>query len=178
MLINYFKIAFRILWNSKTFSLINIFGLAIGLAASLMILQYISFEQSFDQFHKQKDNLYFLSMIWDMPDGTQNNMQNCHPTIGPLFERELPEIEEYCRIFDWGKQNSAMVSSFSGEAPIVFYDDESIVVDKNFFEIFSFVILEGDPRTVLENPNSIVITQSTANKYFPGESAMGKRLAV
>jgi putative ABC transport system permease protein len=156
---NYFKTAWRNLMKNKTFSLINIAGLSIGMAACLLILQYVSFQLSFDQFNKNAPNIYRV-----VNDRYQNGKLVQHGTItysaiGKAMQDDFPEVINHTR-----------VEPFSGQ--IVTYgnkkigDQEVLAVDNSFLSMFSYSIIAGDKVTGLQNPNSIILTETLARKIF------------
>lgn len=159
MLQNYFTIALRNVSKNKVFSAINIFGLSIGLAACLLIFQFVSFELSYDKFHDKFDRIYRITN-----DRFQNGKLIQHgtityPTIGPVMAKDYPEVEMYTRIFP------------SGELTVVvddkpFREDYCHLVDEYFLFVFDFPLLAGDRATALKDPYTIVLTESLANKYY------------
>ena len=167
MLKNYFKVAFRSLLRNKGFSVINILGLAIGMASAAIILLWVQNEISYDRFHDKDKRLF---EIWqnDLRDG---GLQSGTPTpqlLGPALKKDYPEIENAARI-GWNQY-------------ILFgYQNKSVKVngtwaDPSFLTMFSFPLLKGDPKTALLDPHSIVLTQSAAKKLFGDENPMGKVL--
>src|SRR4051794_4027152 len=159
MLRNYFKTAWRNLMKNKTFSLINIAGLSIGMAACLLILQYVSFQLSFDQFNKNAPDIYRV-----VNDRYQNGKLEQHGTItysaiGKAMQDDFPEVI-----------NHARVEPFSEE--VITYGDKKIgdlnvlAVDNSFLSMFSYQIIAGDAINGLRNPNSIFLTETLARKIF------------
>lgn len=157
---NYFTIAYRNVLNNKIFSAINVFGLAIGLAACLLIFQFVSFELSFDTFHDKFDRTYRVTN-----DRFQNGKLIQHgtimyPTIGPTMAKDYPEIEEYTRIMPTGDMDNVRIEEE------LFHAGETHFADENFLSVFSFPLLTGDRATALKLPFSVVLTMSTAKKFF------------
>ena len=159
MLRSYLTIAFRNVIKNKVFSLINIFGLAIGLAACLLIFQFVSFELSYDNFNEKLDRTYRITN-----DRFQNGKLIQHgtimyPTIGPTMAKDFPEIEEYTRLMPGGNLNIKINDkNFRG--------DNCHFADERFFSVFSFKVLAGDRPSMLKAPYSAVLTAETAEKYF------------
>ncbi len=155
---NYVTIAFRNVLKNKVFSAINIFGLGIGLAACLLIFQFVSFELSYDQFNEKYDRIYRITN-----DRFQNGKLIQHgtityPTIGAAMMKDYPEIEEYTRIIPGGEMNARIdTKNFRG--------DETFFVDERIFNIFSFPVLAGDTRALKEK-YAVVLTAHVAKKYF------------
>jgi putative ABC transport system permease protein len=156
---NYFVIAYRNVLKNKTFSAINVIGLAIGLAACLLIFQFVSFELSYDRFHEKFDRIYRVTN-----DRFQNGKLIQHgtimyPTIGPVMARDYEEIEEYTRLMPAGE----MTVKASDR---IFTGDEAHFADEHFFSVFSFPFIAGQRSVALKERHSIVLTAHVAKKYF------------
>lgn len=170
MLTNYLKIALRNIRKQKFYSFINILGLTIGLASSILIGLYILDELSFDHFHAKGEQIYRMNLHGKL--GGQDILTTS--TCGPMAEAlvaEIPEVSEATRTWSRGE------SVFRYEDKI-FSEDDLFAADSNFFEVFSFKLLAGDPKTALKEPNSIVLTQSIANKYFGEFEGLNKTLEI
>src|SRR5687768_12324551 len=157
MLRNYITIAFRNVAKNKVFSAINIFGLSIGLAACLLILQFVSFELSYDRFHDNFDRIYRVTN-----DRFQNGKLIQHgtityPTIGPTMAKDFPEIERHTRLMPGGDLNVRIDDKD-------FRGDRCHFADEHFLSVFRFVLLAGDRSTALKEPRSIVLTEALAKK--------------
>jgi len=168
MLKNYFLIAFRNIFKNIGFSLINILGLSVGIAATLLILLWVQDELSFDRFHENADNLY------QVEENQYYSGEIYHVTVtpypsGPVWKEEIPEIKDACR-YQWP---SGMLFRYQEKA---FYEDGCIAVDQSFFSMFSFPIIKGDKETLLTEPFSAVLTDEAAKKYFGDEDPLGKTL--
>ncbi len=166
---NYFKIAFRNIYNSKIYSFINIAGLAIGLACFILITIFIKNELSYDNFHKKADRIYRPVEI-QFPPGV--GVQHVAVTMGPLapaLKNDFPEILDACRIKPIG-------STFCKLGDKGFYENEAGYADPATFRIFTIPFVEGDSATALNDLNSIVISQEIAKKYFGNEDPLGKTL--
>lgn len=164
MLRNYFTIAFRNVAKNKAFSVINIFGLSIGLAAYLLIFQFVSFELSYDKFHDKFDRIYRVTN-----DRFQNGKLIQHgtityPTIGPTMAKDFPEIEAYTRLMPGGELTVRIDDNR-------FRGDYGHYADEHFLSIFSFDLLAGDRASALKDPYSIVLTERLAKKYFGAEDS-------
>lgn len=169
MLKNYFKTAWRNLLKSKTFSAINIFGLAIGVAAFLLIINYIRFEYSYDDTLNNKERIYRIPMKLSEKDGKVQTFAFTYPALAPAMKKDFPEVEEAVR--------------FRMRSGIVKYKDVKVVENSNIyftdpeiFKIFSFPFEKGNAITAFTELNDAVITASTAKKYFGTEDPMGKSL--
>ncbi|MDP9042224.1 MAG: ABC transporter permease, partial [Bacteroidota bacterium] len=170
MLRNYFKIAWRNLLKNKLYSLVNIGGLTTGITCCLLIGLYLQNETSYDRFHKNAGRIVRATTEYTI-NGTVNQMGKTGSMAGPRLSQAFPQIESFVRILNF-------------EPYAVMYGEKSFVenrfdfADSNFFQIFSFPLLEGDPSTALKGPLKIVITQQMERKYFGEGKALGKILKV
>jgi putative ABC transport system permease protein len=173
MLKNYFKVAFRNLKRNPGYSVINIAGLAIGMACCILILLWVQDELSFDKFHTNKDQLY--RVITQDQDARGDTGNSTIPySLAPILKQEFPEITEFTRYQDL----SWLINcSFSYDEK-KFYEPEFFLADPSFFQMFSFTFLKGDPKSALQDPHSIVLTEDTAHKYFGDEEPLGKVLKI
>lgn len=168
MIKNYLKIAWRNVWKNKVFSMINIVGLAIGMAASMVIFLFVFFEKSFDSIHTK--NLYRLDEVQSFPGmvAPQKVALSMFP-MGPTLKEEFPEINDFCRV----RQNQNVPINL-GEKRIEIAN--SLWVDPNFFQLFGFELLEGNKAAVLQEPNTAVLTKESASKIFGNENPIGKSI--
>ena len=166
MLQNYFKIAFRNLARNKAYSAINIIGLSIGLAAAMLILLYTKDEVSYDRFHTNNPSIYRITSKSLTPAGKKDYQQPYTGFLpGPKFQAGVPEIKTFVRYRSNQKDIKQGTEVKSQE---VFYADSS------FFSVFTFPLLQGDPKTALQNPQSVVISSEMAEKNFGTTQALGK----
>ena len=161
MIRNYFTIALRVLFRHKIYPLINLTGLSIGIASALLILVYISDEYSYDNFHNRYQSIYRATMDASF-SGQTHKLAITPNVIVPFFKREFPEIEQGARLYN---------ISMSGPVPVQFNDksfqeDKFYYADAAIFKIFTFPFIKGNPNNALVEPNSIVLTESAAVKYF------------
>ena len=172
MLNNYLKIAFRNLFKSKGYSLINISGLAIGIACSLVILLYVQGEFSYDEFHEDAEDIYRIA--WT---GNSAQTRTPHPMAEEML-RDFPEVIDVVSISPiWGPGLTRPVFTVrNGDK--VFEESGFFSGDTNFFSMFSFKMIEGNPDQALKTIGGLVITESMAQKYFGNESVFGKRLMI
>ncbi len=168
MLFNYLKIAFRNLLKHRGYSLINIAGLAIGMASCLLILLYVSDELSYDRFHRHADRIYRATL-----ESAQGRIEVTPSIVGPLFQREFPEVERMARFYEITKYGAVVV-----QQERIFQEARFWYADSTVFEIFSFPFLLGEAKTALARPNTIVLTQTTAKKYFGAANPIGQTLRV
>lgn len=167
MLKNYIKIAFRTLAKSKSYAIINITGLAISLTASVLLLLWVSDELSYDRMHSKADRIYIAAAAI----GKDQMWPVTNAPLAIFGKAEIPAIEEACRL-----------STFNGRVLLEYgnkkFDELSIYVDPNFFQIFDYKLLEGNPDKPFDDIRSIVLSKTTAEKYFGKEPAMGKVLQI
>jgi len=149
---------------------LNILGLAIGVASSLLILQYVKDELSYDDFHEHAENIYRVQ--YDFVRGGETVFQSAtaFPKVAPAMLAEYPEIENACRLY---LRYGGGVVRYENMA---IKEDNVFTVDQQFFEMFSYPLLQGDRKTVLREPNTAVIEEETARKYFGDADPMGKRI--
>ncbi|MGZ3931552.1 MAG: ABC transporter permease [Bacteroidia bacterium] len=170
MITNYLKIAFRNLIKHKGFSFINISGLAIGMAACLLILQYVRFELSYDTFHEKGNRIYRLQQ--NRYDQGKLTTQWAAGTagIGKLIKENFPGVEAIAKA-----TKSRAVTSYKDK---IFREEKIYYANAGFLSTFSYKLLKGDAATALKEPFSLVLTQSTARKYFGDENPMGKIIVL
>src|SRR5580704_658196 len=169
MLKNYFKTAFRNLLHNKIYSFINIAGLSIGLACAMLIMLYIKDEVSYDRFHKNVNRIYRIDKQQKKDDGSLHSGSYTGYFPGPRFTARIPEIQSFVRFepsFADIKTGSDIQSQFIS------------LVDPNFFSVFNFPLLSGNHATALMQPNSVVVTEDMAKKYFGNADIVGKTILI
>jgi putative ABC transport system permease protein len=166
MIANYLKVGFRNILRYKVYSSINLFGLAVGMAASLLIILYIADELSYDRFHKDSDRMFRIGSSGRF-QGNEFKDAVSSPPIAPALIENVPEVESAVRFFWW-----RMMPIRYGDKSFV--EKRVLVADSNFFQFFSFPLISGDRRTALCGTNKVVITESAAKRYFGSENPMGK----
>ncbi|MEP6949775.1 MAG: ABC transporter permease [Ginsengibacter sp.] len=163
---NYFKIAWRNLLRNKTFSIINITGLAIGLCCFLLIALYVLDELSYDKFNLNADRIYRINSFIRF-GGTDLNMSLSSDMTGQVLKKDYPQVEQYTRIFSPG---SKLIKKGN-----VYINEQNVAnVDSTFFDVFTFPAIDGNTSTALNEPNTVVISESAAKKYFGNTGAIGK----
>lgn len=165
---NYFKIAWRNLFRNKVFSFINILGLAIGLASAMLIILYVKDEKGFDHFNKNGDHIYRVAMKAKM-GGVENEMGISGYLQGPRFTKNVPGIKSFVRISD-GTEDIKVGNDI--------HSQELLYVDSNFFSMFTFPLIEGDSKTCLTQPQSIVLSEKAARRQFGSSNAVGKEVMI
>lgn len=168
MLRNYFKIAFRNLRQHKVFSLINIFGLATGMSACLLIYLYVSFELSYDTYHTRANRIY--RVVTHVRTPSEDHFFGAAAAVGPALRHDFPEVLQMARIQSIG----LLVEKDANK----FQEDNILIADSSLFSIFSFPFRKGDPKTALTDPFSVVLSETAARKYFGGADPMGQSLRL
>lgn len=169
MIKNYFKIAWRNLFKHKGYTFINIMGLAVGIAVCVLIFQFVSHELSYDTFHKKSDRIYRVTLHLNQEDLAVT------PSIAsPLLQHKFPSVQAGVRLYASGQFSPVVVK----HAKNIFQERSFGYADSTFFDVFSFKLLRGNPKTALARPNTIVISQSMAHKYFGDEDPVGQALTI
>ncbi|SKC87259.1 ABC transporter permease [Ohtaekwangia koreensis] len=174
---NYLTLAIRNLLKRKLYSFINIAGLAIGVAVCLVILKYVDFELSYDNYHNNASNVYRTVTA----TYTNGEHRGAGPLSGyaqgPLLVADIPEVKTYARTHPM--YGGAVVSNNTGAVePLTFHEENIQFVDSTFFDVFTYNALSGNLATALDKPNSIVVTKTMAKKYFNTEDIVGKPLTI
>ena len=170
MLNNYFKITLRNISRNKMYSGLNIVGLAIGLACCILILLYVHDELSYDRFHDNADSIYRIVPTFTTSERTMYLATNAH-VQGPILKDEFPEVLEYVRFSGYRER----VMEYEN---ISFSEENFVYADESVFDVFSFDMILGNPKEALVNPNTIVLTEEMAEKYFGSDDPMGKSLKI
>lgn len=171
---NYIKIAWRNLSRNKSYAFINIFGLSLGIACSIVIFTLVSYHLSFDTFHKNKDRIYRIVTEWHEEEVGHSK---AIPTpVGKAFRTEYTFGEKTARAVDY---HDALVA-IPGNAETKKFQEESgiLYAEPEFFDIFDFPLVKGNKQNFLSNPNSAAITEKLAKKYFGNEDAMGRTIRI
>lgn len=169
---SYLKTTLRSIKKHVGYSLINIMGLAIGMACCILILLFVFDELSYDKFHENHDRIYRVTRQWFNEDGVVSlHLGQVAPPIGPLLENDFPEIVHAVRIIGAGRLLVGRNANFFQE-PRFFFAEE------DFFDVFTYEMTAGDPTTALRDPMTVVITQEMAQKYFGSENPLGQSITV
>jgi putative ABC transport system permease protein len=171
MILNYLKITFRNIKRNKSFSFINIAGLAVGLACSILIFLWVQDELSFDRFHKNAHRIYRVTTS-GLINKTESEFTLTPLILAETLAQDFPEVEEAMRIF---RLRSIVTVRYKDKA---FTEPRLLLVEKNFFKLFSFPFIQGDPSTALEDPRNLILSRSTALKYFGSENPLGKSIKL
>jgi len=169
---NYLKVALRNLVRHKTFSVINLAGLAVGMAGCILILLLVRSELGYDRFNVNADRIWRVTREWFNEDGASSlHLGHVAPPIAPLLANDFPDIREAVRIMSPG---ALLVSS--GERH--FLEERTLFADENLFDVFTFPLLKGDPSSALKNPYTLVVTEPTARRYFGADDPVGRTLRL
>ena len=171
MLENYLKTALRHLRRNKLYSVLNITGLAIGITCCMLILLYVQDELSFDRFHDRADRVYRVASHFELGDRVMDFATTAH-VQGPMFKQEYPEVESYARFSSYGSRRMVRYEDTT------YAEERFIWADSSVFDIFSFNLTKGNPKDALTQPNTVVLTEDTAEKYFGTENPIGKSLSI
>lgn len=178
MISNYLTIAVRNLLKKKLYSFINISGLALGVAVCLVILRYVDFELSYDSFHVKANDIYRTTTASYRNGEFRNHGITSGYAQGPAILLEIPEVKSYVRTHPM--YGGAVLSYQRPNGDPTTFNEESIQwVDSTFFDVFTYQAIEGNLKTALQKPNSIVLTKKSAERYFQkGEDPLGKLFQV
>lgn len=172
MLKNYFRVAFRSLLKRKGYSLINILGLATGMAVCLLIVLFVKSELGYDRHNEKGDAIYRVVLDRIYP-GRSTSYSMIPQSIGPAIQKEFPEVQEVTRVFNF---TGGIGNFFMRVGDKTFEEKKVLAVDSNFFRVFTGTFLVGDPATALQQQNAVVLSESAAKKiYGSADAAMGKQ---
>ena len=171
MIRNYFTITYRNLWRRKIFSFINITGLSTGLACCMLMFLYAKDEITFDRFHEKQHHIYRVTALITDREGSRDPWKSGSTGMvqGEAFLNEIPEVEAFVRLKDF-----TYIIRKEGEL----FKESALYADSNFFSVFSFRLLQGNPVTALGGMNSVVLTEDMAKKYFGTTEVLGKNLEL
>jgi putative ABC transport system permease protein len=173
MIRSYFKTAIRFLLNNRTFSLINIIGLAIGTLCCLYILLYVQDQYSYDQHDEQSKNIYRITSLLQSR-GDVHQMASASPPIAPALKAEFPEVEGFTRAIPFLGVSQHLLSYKEK----FFYERDALLVDSVFFDVFSYHFTAGQSAHVFRQANTVVLMQSLAEKLFSRENPIGKIITI
>lgn len=171
MLKNFFKLTFRNLRKSKTYSIINITGLAVSLAASILLLLWVKDEISFNGFNKNIKNLYTVASRF-APDGKEIIWGSTSAPLAVFAKKELPEIDDVCRVTD---NSDISLFEYNNQK---FLESNNGLVDASFFNMFTFPLVKGDPKQPFTDDLSVILSETTAKKIFGNANPIGQSLTA
>ncbi|MCE7059847.1 ABC transporter permease [Dyadobacter sp. CY343] len=158
MIKNYFKIALRNLWKRKAYSFVNLTGLVTGITACLLILQYVSFELSFDRFHQNADRIYRVTNDRFQQGKLIQHGTITYPTIGPTMVKDFNEVDAFTTVSNPG--------TFKLQKDRKIYQEKGLYADENFLSLFTFPLVAGDLKSALKAPYSIILSETNAKRVF------------
>ena len=173
MVLNFLKISIRNLTRNKVYSLINILGLSIGMACSILIALYIIDELSYDRYHKNSDNIYRLGFDAKLGGKEVQGVLLGLPA-GPILKEEIPEIESFVRLVYIDHNKEAIIKKDDK----LYLEKNVFYTDSSFFDVFDVEIIHGNPHNLLTNPFEIAISETTARKYFGNTNVLDKSLNI
>ena len=169
---NYLKIAWRNLWKNKMTTSLSLFGLILGVTCFMLLGTYILNELRYDRFNDKADRIVFVNYSYKSPSDVEaTHTRNTPTAVAPVAKREFYEVEDAVRIYRYDRREVEVGNSHFTEANM-------LLADPAIFSIFSFDFISGNPATALEKPNTVVITQHTAKKYFKDQPALGKSIVI
>ena len=171
MLKNYLKIAWRTLGRNKSNALINVLGLAIGMACAVLILLFVQDELSYDAFHQKRDRIFRIAGEYDQGGTSRNRSAMTTYRMKPWLDASFPDIKNVVRL----DPRSTGVVKLDDQ---LFQESNVLYADEKFFELFTYTWLQGDPATALAEPNTLVLSHSAAQKYFDSANPLGEILQV
>lgn len=176
---NYLKIAWRNLLSSKLFSAINVFGLSVGMTCCMLLLLYILSETSFDKHQEHADDLYLLRSENVQSNGEKMDNPRAPAPYAQAVKAEFPEVVQVTRLWQNFLENKTLLkTSQPGKQERSFYETKGIHVDSTFFDVFTYKFIEGDPKTSLNDPHSVVLSEEVAHKLFGDEPALNKTIRI
>lgn len=173
MLFSYIRTAFRNFRSQRSYTLLNVIGLSLGMAASLLIIQYVKYEKSFDAFHSRSKDIYRIQY-----NGWQNGVLSFEsavavPAVGSALKNNFEEVEAYTRFLPY---RSLLSYAKPGAEPVAYREESAHFADTSLFKVFDFKLLKGDERTCLKGINKIIVSESLAKKYFGQDDPLGKQM--
>jgi putative ABC transport system permease protein len=172
MVKNYFLVFVRNLRRQKLFSAVNLIGLTVSIASTSLIYLYVAHEFSYDSFHPHSERLYRVNQTFIWSENEASQFSRTGPGVAHVMKEELPEIELVSSFHTPGDFIISYVNP--SQEVIAFEENKVLAADSNFFKMFNFPLIQGDERSALRNANTLLMTKSTAEKYFGGEDPVGK----
>ncbi|OQP39158.1 hypothetical protein A4D02_17680 [Niastella koreensis] len=175
-MINFLKVAIRNLTRNKTFTGINILGLALGTVCCLYIIMYVNDQYSYDRQHKSAANIYRINTLLTLQGGTPINNGSCSPPIAPTLKKDFPEVEQFTRIVHTGRLGAKQHLLQYGEKSI--FETDAVYADSTFFDVFNYHFVYGNAIKTLDDPYCVVLLQPTAIKLFGNTDPVGKTISI
>lgn len=176
MLRYYFILFLRSLQRQRLFSFINILGLSVGMTSAILMYLYVSSELSHDRFHVNADQIYRINQTFIWGEENDHQFASTGPGVSYAIAQEIPEVEQVVRIHTPG---DFLISYTDTKGQVTSIDQEKVLAaDSNFFQAFTFPLVKGNPKTALQNPQTLVMTEAVAKKYFGSEEPLGKMVRL
>lgn len=175
MLYSYIKLALRHMRRDKVYASINIFGLAVGLAVSILILLYVRFEMSFDNYHENGDRIYRITQFAQFRSESSWNA-SLQRGVGPMIDETIPDVEAVTRLMSFYSRDNTIQRDELGVDDIKIVDKRMFLADPSFLDMFTVEFIRGNSTTALENPSSLILTESFAREYFGDVDPMGSHI--
>jgi putative ABC transport system permease protein len=177
MLFNYLKTGLKILLRNKTYSAINVFGLAIGMAVFLLISQYSRFENSYEDFTPDRANIYRVSIHTYRNNELISASAENYPAVGPAMLHDIPQVHCYARLYNMGYKNNVVITNENGKPfPVAIKQHRFLYADSAFLPMMGYQLIRGDVSTALASPYSAVISEENARIYFGNSNPIGQTL--
>ncbi len=173
---NYLRVAWRSIVKNKVFSVVNILGLSLGIAVSLLLWQYIHQEQTYDQFHGDYQQVYRVTTHWG-DDPKSDIYATTPPPLRDVIQAEVPEVRQAARAFKWNDSTMRLPKEEVGGRDVSFRETNIYIVDPNFLEVLDFNIIQGDGATAFQDLQGMVLTKATAIRYF-GQQALDNKEVI
>ena len=158
------------------YTILNVFGLALGISCGIILFQFISYHLSFDRYHQKSGNLYRVVTDLNLEDGSVQYERGAPLALAVAIHNEVPQIKDQAFLFqNFRDQSFTVAIPQSGGSPEKLFSEHKSIAfaDRNWFTLFDYEWVSGDPNTALEEPNTAVLTQRQSEKYFGGENPMG-----
>ncbi len=179
MIRNLFLTALRSLKKDKFFSFLNIAGLVIGMSVFLMIALYVHFEKSYEDFVADRENIYRLALTTYINNELVTSSAENYPAAGPALKDELPEVEDYARLYNMGYKNNVIITYEEAKPdPVAVKQRRFLYADSSFLPLMGYPMVTGDPKTVLAQPFTAVVSETYAKIFFGSEDPVGKMIRM
>jgi putative ABC transport system permease protein len=177
MAINYFKTACRSLIRNKSYTVLNVLGLAVGMAIFLLIAQYVTFQRSYEDFVPDRANIYRVSLETYADNELRSASAENYPGLGPALRSEMPEVVDFARVFNMGYINNVIITNEQARPqPISLKQRHFLYVDSSFLSMMGYQMIRGNASSALAAPNMAAISEKYANLYFGREDPIGRQL--
>ncbi|MDN5289210.1 MAG: hypothetical protein JWR38_5484 [Mucilaginibacter sp.] len=178
MIHNYLKIAWRTLWKHRFYTLINVFGLSLGIGCSIILFQFITYHLSFDTYHHDAKQVYKIITNLHLPDGGIENEQGSPLALGKVLKTDIPQIKDQAALLRIHDATIGIPQIGKTNAQLFAEHENIALTDNHFFNLFDYEWEQGSKSNVLTEPNTVVLSHNLAQKYFGGQDVIGKTIRV